>query len=106
MVFWFKYFYVIVIFLKGNQARKIFANPKKSAEILRIPEYIVSDLGKIWKILTCGHPINADKFGKVCDDFKTKFMNDDRVNFYEFNPTIHKGSIHILHFDLKGKKGL
>ena len=60
------------------------------------PEYIVYDLGKIWKILTCGHPINADKFGKVCDDFKTKFMNDDRVNFYEFNPTIHKGSIHIF----------
>ena len=72
------------------------------AEILGIPQYIIEDLGTVWRTLACGMPIDSVKFGKFCSNFVEKFENDENVNFYLFSPTIHKvlyhgqqGGIHI-----------
>ena len=82
--------------LKGNSARKFFENYEKVAEILELPEFLIKDLGTIWRVLTSGHSIDPEKFGNFCELFNEKFKLDNRINWYQFSPTIHKGGFHIL----------
>ena len=58
--------------------------------MLEIPQFVIEDLGTIWKTLTSGVSIDSVKFGNFCDNFVKKFLKDKRVNFYLFSPTIHK----------------
>ena len=63
---------------------------------------MVEDLGTIWRTLTSGFSIDAEKFGNFCQNFVKKFQNDVGVNWYLFSPTIHKVLFHgkqaIEHF--------
>ena len=78
----------------GNGARKFFDNYDKVAEILEIPQFLVKDLGTIWRILVQSCSIDAEKFGHTCDLFIERFKFDASINWYEFSPTIHKILVH------------
>ena len=80
----------------GNTARRFYKNSKKMAEILKVPEYLISDIGTIWTTICSGFAIDAVAFGKFCDDFMFKFKNDKSINWYEPSPTLHKGPNHLL----------
>ena len=62
--------------------------------MLEIPQYVIEDLGTIWRTLTSGLSIDSIKLGNFCDSFVKKFLKDKSVNFYLFSPTIHKILFH------------
>ena len=43
----------------------------------------------MWTVLTCGIPVDTDKFEIFCHDFKEYFYTS-KVNFADFSPTVHK----------------
>ena len=64
------------------------------AEILGIPQYVIEDLGIVWRTLASGMSIDPEKFGTFCDNFVEKFQKDTEVHWYLFSPTIHKVLFH------------
>ena len=74
-------------------ARLFFENYEKVAEILRVPVFLVKDLGMIWETLVQSSAIDSEKFGHMCDLFVQKFNLDTSINWYQFSPTV--GSFYI-----------
>ena len=83
----------------GNTARDFFEKWESVSKILRVPEFLIKDLGTIWFTLTSDCPIDSQKFGDFCKSFNEKFKADKSINWYQFCPTLHKilGTIHKLH---------
>ena len=78
----------------GNTARLFFQKWESVAKILRVPEFLVKDLGTIWFTLTSDCTIDSQKFGDFCNLFNEKFKLDQNINWYQFCPTLHKILVH------------
>ena len=74
----------------GNSARTFFRNAERVAELLEVPLFLIKDIGTMWTTICSGFAIDVDKFARFCDNFVTKFRNDNSINFYQFSPTLHK----------------
>ena len=74
----------------GNSARTFFRNAERVAELLEVPLFLIKDIGTMWTTICSGFAIDVDKFARFCDNFVSKFRNDNSINFYQFSPTLHK----------------
>jgi len=54
----------------------------------------VKNLHTIWGTMASGYAIDSDKFGKLCADTNTLYLNDEKTNWYNIPPTIHKVLVH------------
>ena len=66
------------------------------AKLLELPEYFVVTIGEIWQIIRSKVNIDPEAFGKFCKDFVEKFRNDPLISWYQWNPTLHKGTNQLL----------
>ena len=44
--------------------------------------------------MASGYAIDGEKFGKLCADTNTLYLNDEKTNWYNIPPTIHKVLVH------------
>lgn len=78
----------------GNTARTAFSDKYRStfAEILGVEQWLVDDFQIVLVALSCGLPIDTEKYAIFCRNLATKY-----VNTYKWHPmtvTVHKILIH------------
>ena len=73
----------------GNTARAFYENASVAAEILGIEVELIEKMAEICTILTCGQPINSNKFDKKCKEWINLFKNSS-INWFWLSPTLHK----------------
>jgi hypothetical protein len=44
--------------------------------------------------MASGYAIDGEKFGKLCADTNALYLNDEKTNWYNIPPTIHKVLVH------------
>jgi hypothetical protein len=76
----------------GNTARRFFANPEISAEILRIDVDLISRFGTILSCISSGLSIDSQKFRDYCLETAEKFVH--LFPWYYMPQSIHKLLIH------------
>jgi hypothetical protein len=54
----------------------------------------VKNLHTIWGTMASGYAIDGEKFGKLCADTNALYLNDEKTNWYNIPPTIHKVLVH------------
>ena len=74
----------------GDTAKTAFANVDILVEILQIyPRKIVYMLKIMIECLTCGEPIDSQKFRDYCDEWLDLFHNDRSINWNWMSQSVH-----------------
>ena len=81
----------------GDTAKTAFANVDILVEILQIyPRKIIFMLKIMIECLTCGDPIDSQKFRAYCDEWLELFHNDSSINWNWMSQSTH---FLLHHFD-------
>jgi hypothetical protein len=63
-------------------------NHRNFAEILGVPEWLIRDLHTILSVISCGLPIDPEKFGVFCHNLFQKYVNEFPWNY--LSASMHK----------------
>lgn len=78
----------------GNTARRFFENAEISSEITKIDKCLISKLHVILQAISCGHPINLEKFQAYTDEAAKMYV--DLFEWYPMSTTMHKLLMHSV----------
>lgn len=78
----------------GNTARTVLSDKYRGtfAQILGIPQWFLDDIYIILVVLSCGLPVDVNKFGDFCMSLATKYVQ--YFNWYPMTVTLHKILVH------------
>ena len=96
----------------GGTAREFYRNAEQVAQILNVPERLVTGLRTMWEIIRCPYPVDSDKAQAFCDEFMqwyfTEFANSEETHrkrrqkklvrldcWPKIKPTVHKIALHL-----------
>lgn len=83
----------------GNTARRFFEYPDITADITKVDVEIIKRFKTILNVLSCGLPINAEKFGTYAE--QTEILLNEKYAWRKLTATVHKVLRHgkniILH---------
>ena len=67
---------------------------EETAEICGVSPQLVKNIHTIWGTMASGYAIDGDKFGKLCEETKDMYLNDEKTKWYNIPPTLHKVLVH------------